>query len=315
MPYLVVKLFSAIGEGDHVRDTASAEVARVGVTQAQLAVQRDLGWLFREQPTDDYGIDAQVEVVKARQVSGRLLALQIKSGRSFFKEPGPGGWWFRPEAKHVQYWTRHSLPVVIVLYDPDSELCHWGLVNKETLVGAGAGGWKLLIPERQVLSADAAGALSKAAEGDPYQLRIRELQLARPWMDLLASGKRLVIDVEEWINKTSGRGSISLGIDNEDGKSPEHLAEWAVFLGMASYVDVVPTLFAWADISLHEETYDDAEFGLYSWEVEDRHVLHPYENGAGEVDHYRFELMLNELGKSFLAVDQFAAEGTELLTV
>lgn len=297
-----------------MQDNASAQISRIGVTRAQLTFQKDLRWLFREQPTDDYGIDAHVEVVKETQVTGRLLALQIKSGHSYFAEPGLDGWWFRPDAKHVRYWTTHSLPVVVLLYEPDDDCCYWELVNKKTLVKTDTGTWKLLVPKSQVLGDSAAEALSRAAEADPYQLRIRQLRLARPLMDLLANGNRLVIDVEEWINKTSGRGSISLGIDSEDGNPPEHLASWTVFLGLSSYVDVIPKLFAWADISLHEETYDNAEFGLYTWECEDRSVLHPYENEAGEVDLYRFELTLNELGKGFLAVDQFAADGIELLT-
>jgi hypothetical protein len=102
----------------------SAKTGAIGVTRTQLAVQERLGWLFREQFNDDYGIDAQVEVVAGDRVLGRLLALQIKSGPSWFKEPTVDGWWFRPERKHVSYWTSHSLPVVVVLYDESSESCH-----------------------------------------------------------------------------------------------------------------------------------------------------------------------------------------------
>lgn len=95
-----------------MRRPPSAKVASLGVTQTKLAVERELDWLFREQPTEDYGIDAQVEIVDDEAVSGKLLALQIKSGASWFKELGPGGWWYRPDAKHVQYWMNHSLPVL-----------------------------------------------------------------------------------------------------------------------------------------------------------------------------------------------------------
>lgn len=94
------------------RREPSARVASAGVTRAQLAVQEELDWLFREQPTEDYGIDAHAEVVDGRDVRGRLLAMQIKSGDRQFVEPGPGGWWFRPKTEHVRYWTNHSLPVV-----------------------------------------------------------------------------------------------------------------------------------------------------------------------------------------------------------
>ncbi len=292
----------------------SAKTGSIGVTRTQLAVQEKLGWLFREQFNHDYGIDAQVEVVAGDRVLGRLLALQIKSGPSWFKEPTVDGWWFRPERKHVSYWTSHSLPVVVVLYDESSERCHWQLVNSDTLVAVGDGGWKLLIPRSHVLDEAAADDLRKAAAGDPYELRIRELRLSRPWMEMLRDDTRLVVDIEEWVNKTSGRGSIRLGIDNEDGNDPMPLASWGVDLGLRSYAEVVPTLFPWASVGLHEETYDDAD-ARSEWSAENyEYGLGPYRNGAGEVDFWRLELSLNELGRSFMVVDDFAMRPGRQLT-
>jgi uncharacterized protein DUF4365 len=116
-----------------MRRKPSAKVASIGVTRTKLTIEERLGWLFREQPTEDYGIDAHAEVVDKEMVRGRLLALQVKSGLSWFAEPGPGGWWFRLDANHVQYWTNHSLPVVVVLYQPMTRQCHWQLVNRNTL--------------------------------------------------------------------------------------------------------------------------------------------------------------------------------------
>jgi hypothetical protein len=169
-----------------------------------------------------------------------------------------------------------------------------------------------------------------AAGGDPYELRLRELRLAKPWMDMLASGTRLVVDFEEWINKTSGRGSVSIGVDHEDGNEPEELVTWHFLVGPVSYAEAVPKLFAWADADVHEETYDDAEYEQYEaecsiWDEGDQFFtesfaewrrsrvaegIRPYTNAAGEVDYFRIELTLNELGKAFLIVDNFAAEGT-----
>jgi hypothetical protein len=319
-----------------MRRKPSAEVASAAVTHTKLAIEDDLRWLFREQPTEDYGIDAHAEVVEDEDVRGQLLALQIKGGMSWFSEPGPNGWWFRPKIEHVQYWTDHSLPVVVVLYHPESKQCHWQLVNRETLVETSTGTWKLLVPRTNVLDASATTPLREAAQGDPYVLRIRELQLAKPWIEMLASGERLVVDMEEWINKSSGRGSITLGLDNEDGKDPTPLAAWGVFLGLASYAEVVPRLFAWADVDVHEETYDEAEYDQYQAECViydnegDRFVtedydewrqgllargLRPYANAACEVDYWRLELTLNDLGKAFLVVDKFATKGDRQLTM
>ncbi len=297
-----------------MRRKPTARTSSIGVKYTGLAIEEGLDWVFREQPIEDFGIDAHVEVVDGEDVRARLLALQIKSGDSWFKEPASGGWWFRPDEAHVRYWMNHSLPVVVVLYRPETKLCHWQLVSRQTLVETSKGGWKLLVPESQVLDADARAALREAAEGDPYVLRIRELQLARPWMELLASGTRLVIDIEEWINKSSGRGSITLGVDHEDGEDPELLASWGVLLGRASYAEVVPRMFAWADVTHHDETYDWADYQDIPAEY-GSHDLRPYTNEAGEVDYWRLELTLNDVGKAFLVVDRFATEGKRQLTV
>ena len=42
-------------------------------------------WMFREQPVDDVGIDAHMELTESSGKAKQLLALQIKSGRSWFK--------------------------------------------------------------------------------------------------------------------------------------------------------------------------------------------------------------------------------------
>ncbi|MEU9685375.1 DUF4365 domain-containing protein [Amycolatopsis japonica] len=317
-----------------MRRTPSARVASAGVTHTQQAIEDEMGWLFREQHAEDYGIDAHAEVVDGEDVRGRLLALQIKAGESWFKEAGPEGWWFRPHAEHVEYWTNHSLPVVVVLYHPVTKQCHWQLVNKETLVKTSTGGWKLLVPEAQRLGKEAYDPLRRASEGDPYELRLRELRLAKPWMEMLASGIRLIIDFEEWVNKSSGRGAVSIGVDHEDGNEPEKLATWHFWVGPADYAETVPRLFAWADADVHEATYDDAEHDQYEaecsiWDEGDQFFsetfdewrrtrmtrrIRPYKDTASEVDHYRLELALNELGKAFLVVDRFATEGLRQLT-
>ena len=88
-----------------------------------------------------------------------------------------------------------------------------------------------------------------------------------------------------------------------------HVArQLGVFLGLSGYAEAVPKLFAWAAVSVHEETYDEwpATQGLSE--------LFPYANSAGEVDHWRLELKVNELGRAFLVVDQFATGGSSQLT-
>jgi Domain of unknown function (DUF4365) len=141
----------------------SAQVGSLGVAVVRLVIERDLRWVFREQTTEDYGIDAHVEIVEDNVVSGKLLGLQIKSGLSWFAAPGPGGWWYRPRDAHVQYWTHHSLPVVVVLHHPGTGRCHWQLVNQDAVERTATGGWRMLVMDAHVLDERAREPLTDAA--------------------------------------------------------------------------------------------------------------------------------------------------------
>lgn len=281
-------------------------VERHGIATVQLAVA-ELGFLFREQPTDDYGIDAHVETTKDGQVLGHLLAIQVKAGESYFRAEDQNGWWFRPTATHVRYWLDHSLPVLVVLVNPTSGVCYWEQVRESTLVPVGDNSWKMLVPSSQTLTGGSAAQLRSIAKNDLESVRMGGLELARPWMRMLDEGRRLVLDVEEWVNKTSGRGTVVIAEDREDGTAPAPIVRWDVFLGLRSYAEALVELFPWAELINHPETYENAE-----WEDSDLFAelarfgdVHPYSGAAGEVEFWRLELVLNELGRSFLTVDSY----------
>jgi hypothetical protein len=314
--------------------SASGLAGSVGVRQVGLIFESELGWLFREQPVHDHGIDAQAEVVASGEVTGQLLALQIKSGPSWFKSSTGAGWWFRPDEAHVRYWLNHSLPVAVVLHDPSAGVAYWELVNERTLKRSRSGGWKLLVPSVHVLGQSSSQELAEATEGSPYELRLRDLSLALTWMHLLADGHRLILDIEEMVNKTSGRGEMRLSAVPPDGSAAVDVGSWGVMLGLNSYEDVLPEVLSWADITVHEETYEDADRDAWEaeciiWDEDDRFEtesfadwtrgrdpgrLRPYADIAGEVDLWRLELHLNALGEAFLIVDDFARGGARQLT-
>ena len=79
---------------------------RVGVNAVE-AIFLGFNWTFRPQVISDYGIDAQVEVWDHDKVTRKLLALQIKSGASYFKKKGDA-YVFHGELRHLDYWTPPS---------------------------------------------------------------------------------------------------------------------------------------------------------------------------------------------------------------
>lgn len=61
---------------------------QLGVNAVEHIFLREFGWIFRRQLEADFGIDAQVEVMDGDHATGRLFALQIKSGPSYFQKNG-----------------------------------------------------------------------------------------------------------------------------------------------------------------------------------------------------------------------------------
>ena len=301
----------------------SSVTGDIGVALVQVIVGDQLGWIVRPQLHADKGIDAHIEVVQDGKATGRLLALQVKSGESWFRKSTPEGLVFRPKGKHVKYWLGHSLPVAVVLVDVKEKVAHWQLVTRDTVTSTGKG-WKMTIPTTNTFSMPAASALLTASEGDAYTLKLRQLQLARPWMEHLANGGSLAVELEEWMHKSSGRASLFLTALDEDGAVVAR-REWPwIFLPFADYAVELPLMFPWAALTMDAEA-DRASYEAECaiWDKEDQRFFYvvtydewrAYQGDPGlraawddgEVAYWRLDLELSDLGQAFLTLDEFLA--------
>jgi hypothetical protein len=111
----------------------------------------ELRWIFRPQPHRDLGIDGIVEVVEEGVSHGELLALQVKSGDSWFREETSEGVIFRFDEEHYNYWTQYPIPVLVVLHSPTENAAYWEIVNENTARNTGKG-WKLAIQRANIVS-------------------------------------------------------------------------------------------------------------------------------------------------------------------
>lgn len=127
----------------------SNNVERIGVATATKAFHK-IGFLFREQQILDQGIDAHAELVQSGSATGKLLGIQLKSGRSQFTEKDSDGYVFRTDSRHIDYWVNHALPVLICLCDNDADAVYWQVVTRDTSVSTGAG-HKIVVPLTQMI--------------------------------------------------------------------------------------------------------------------------------------------------------------------
>lgn len=103
---------------------------RLGITALQsYAAQRRQIW--RETGTGDVGVDGQLEFVNQDGfATSRIVAVQVKSGPSYFVHRSTRGWKFYPEDKHRHYWEFFPLPVLLALHNTESGIVYWADVRQ-----------------------------------------------------------------------------------------------------------------------------------------------------------------------------------------
>lgn len=173
------------------------------------------GWLFREQFLHGYGIDAQVEIVEDEKPTGNLIAIQIKSGSSYFNEETDTDIIYRTDDKHIQYWSNHALPVIIILYNSKTDIFLWETLHEETVISTGKG-WKIRISRDHVLSDDTLSAFKELTQPPPYFQKLNKLRLDKGWMGLVLDGEVLYIEFQDWVNKFLPRYETRIGCESRE---------------------------------------------------------------------------------------------------
>ncbi len=303
-------------------------IERIGVSHCSEMAERNR-WMFREQPIDDVGIDAHMEYTDDTGNVKQLLAVQIKSGEYWFKEKKDNYIIFRDiDERKYNYWTTNSLPCIIVLYNQIDNTCIWQKLTVETIEKTKGGegkGFYVKVPLNQVfLNDDSNKLLLSYTKLPEYITNYNFLLSQKKFMQIIQNGGIIKLHSEEWVNKSSGRGSIELLIDEGSGERKYIYPYWFPF---TLYTDVFPRLFPWASFIADEVFYEESDKSdwmnlhcYYDKDVDEwinvgssfeefRKILDPMRgiDHAGEVTEYMFVLRLNELGRSFLNVDRYVS--------
>lgn len=103
---------------------------RAGVNRVA-ALLNSMRLIWRETENADVGIDGQLELVDdENHATGYTVAVQIKSGSSYLRGSG-SSWKYYPDNKHLTYWERYPLPVILMLHDPESDDIYWQDVRRQ----------------------------------------------------------------------------------------------------------------------------------------------------------------------------------------
>lgn len=302
---------------------------RIGVYHCGKIAERN-NWMFREQPVDDVGIDAHMEFIDSSGKPKQLLALQIKSGVSWFKENKDGDIIFRDiNERQYNYWTMNTLPCILVLYNPDDDMCIWQKLSSETIERTNEGkgkGFYVKVPITQVfLNTSSNEILLSFTNLSEHIVNYNFLLSQKKFMQIIQEGGIVKLHSTEWVNKSSGRGDTELIVN--DGTSIKKYS-YPYWFPYTPYTMVFPKLFPWADFSADEDFYEEND--LFYWQEyhchydkEDdewitvgdtyekfRQKLNPIRSidHCGEVAEYMLVLKLNDLGRAFLKVDEFVSK-------
>jgi hypothetical protein len=236
------------------------------------------------------GIDAQIETVEDGNPTGKLIAVQIKTGASHFKV-NRETYTHYIDPIHYQYWNNHSLPVVLVGVLSKTDLI-WQKLDKPRMERT-TKRYKTLIPKSQAFDRSAKEALEKYAEGPTEIQRFKKLMIDRPMINYLNRGGNLYVEFEDWVNKLVNRPTISVYFENERKYT------WHYWYS-GGILTLIEEMFPWASIRIDEEYYaakcDYTEEELSLVKARHGHV-YPFNDEMGEVENYRVRLSLNAFGK------------------
>ena len=257
--------------------------------------------IFREQRGGDTGLNAHLEIAETYPKMGKVVGLQIRSDEGGALERAARGYVCRGEMAHVAYWLQHSLPVLVMVYDAQRERIHWESVSPETIEISGQS-WELLVPYDQVYGPDSVGVIVDLPCYSPYLAR---LALDRPWMEIIEGGGGILLEMDEWINRPTAKGSLRLCVLQENG-GREAVFEWPFQTDAdMPHIFRLPSLFPWALIEVDRAFY--REKGAEP--PESSGALFPWDVAAGEIARFQLRLSLNDLGRSFLTTECFLRRG------
>lgn len=89
--------------------------------------------IWRPTASGDVGIDGQIEFLEPGSVvsTGKLIAVQVKSGPSYFTHQDDHYVKYYASATHRIYWSRLPIPVILVLNDPDNDVAYYARLKPQ----------------------------------------------------------------------------------------------------------------------------------------------------------------------------------------
>ncbi|WP_104044325.1 DUF4365 domain-containing protein [Arthrobacter sp. ZGTC412] len=70
----------------------------------------------------DYGRDLNVDVTRGSEITGGIIGVQVKGGKTFFRK---GRWFIPATPKDWIYWRSSTVPIIGMVHDPETGAIRW----------------------------------------------------------------------------------------------------------------------------------------------------------------------------------------------
>ena len=105
----------------------SAITAKEGINHVRSTVESAGSLFIAIGHENDLGVDALVEFIENEVPLNKQVAVQIKSGASYYSEKTQEC--LIPVGDHGDYWAKHPLPVVGIVYVPAHGVAYWASIK------------------------------------------------------------------------------------------------------------------------------------------------------------------------------------------
>lgn len=307
---------------------------RKGIFAVGQVITKELKWIFREALKPDIGVDAYIEACEFKVPTGKTLALQIKSGKSYFLETNSEGVFYRGDIKHLEYWKNHSIPVLLVLHNPKDSQCYWQVLDNQYIF-TNKKTWKIFLPFYQKFDYKNRNVLiSIASNYEKYTYNLKNVICFREIMIDLIKRKSWTIYVvtEPGFERRKGIPHYvslyflrkSIPAFNPYEHEHDYCFSFTIF-GSSRLFESVQKILPWADITYEDSSGNEAEEVLkhiedlkhYEWYSKfEQGIKTDLNNDLAKIAlpelgsyvdfglYYKATIKINDFGYSFLTVDR-----------
>ena len=183
-----------------------------GITIVKTIVEKQMQWIFRKNHQEhDFGIDAYIDVIsEVGHLTGKSIALQVKTGLSYFNEQISLGWVYRDSIEHLNYYLNHDIPVLILLVNDQNEKVYWNICEPSKTESAGDN-WKIVIPVNKEFNVQAKDEIEKYIS--PVKDYASQLEHFWDVNKQLKEVERLVFNVDKEYIVTKDYAALESGLN------------------------------------------------------------------------------------------------------